>query len=245
MPPIQLFMAPVRWSEMLLLCHGARAVTWLRYGGALLRGQRSPAGRQRKHRTASRARDSFHVTFSHKLFKIKDDGSVGWSTHGQTSGLPPAVPPTSVSGTLYHALTFTAVARRWPFFFFSLSLSLPPCHALVLNINATLLRARHSWEQAELFLASCPQLHIYSPGAIGQLVFVSNGGRQCCNLLNANRHLDRGRLRPVRKPRTPSTCLTLHRCSGEVLAQTSTAPLHWTVWFSFIKVGVKCVTPAT
>lgn len=141
--------------------------------------------------------------------KVKDDGSVGWSKHGQSRGLQPAVYPTSVSGTFYHALTFTAVARRWPFFYFSFFFSLPSCHALVLNINATLPRARHSWERAWLFLATCPQLHIYSPGAIGQLVFVSNGGRQCCNLLNANRHLERSRLRPVQKPRTPSTCLTL------------------------------------
>lgn len=125
--------------------------------------------------------------------------------------------------------------------FFSFSFFFPPlpsCHALVLNINATLLRARHSWEQAELFLAACPQLHIYSPGAIGQLVFVSNGGRQCCNLLNANRHLDGSRLRPVQKPRTPSTRLTLHRCSEVVLAQTATTLLHWTEWFSVIKVVV-------
>lgn len=38
MPPIKLFMAPVRWNQMLLLCHRGRAVTQLKRGRLLLHG---------------------------------------------------------------------------------------------------------------------------------------------------------------------------------------------------------------
>lgn len=121
----------------------------------------------------------------------------------------PAVHPPCVGVALYPTLTFVAVARRWPFFC--------PCHALVLNTNAMVLCARHSWEQAVLFLATCPQLHISIPGANGQLVFVSNGERQCRNLPNTNRHLDKSCLCPVLKPCGPCIHLSLCRCREALL----------------------------
>lgn len=44
MPPIQLFIAPVRWNQMLLLCHRGRAVTRLKHGRLALHGGKSFMG---------------------------------------------------------------------------------------------------------------------------------------------------------------------------------------------------------
>lgn len=140
--------------------------------------------------------------------QIKDDGSLGWSKHGQSF---------RCCLQFTHPVLVALCTTPWHLWLWPEDDLFFPCHALVLNTNATLLCARHSWEQAALFLATCPQLHISSPGANGQLVFVSNGGRQCCNLSNANRHLDHGCLCPVLKLRTPSIHLILCRCSEEFL----------------------------
>lgn len=161
MPHIKLFMAPVRWNQMLLLCHRGRAVTRLKHGRPWLRGGKDfmeqawtlPGCKQSTGCHDTR----FHVTFS---CECSDRGR--WFSRLVQMWAKPrvllAVHPPCAGVALYPTLTFVVMARRWPFC---------PRHALVLNTNAMVLCARHSWEQAVLFLAKSPQLHISNPGPMG------------------------------------------------------------------------------
>lgn len=210
MPLIKLFMAPVRWNHMLLLCHRGRAVTRLKHGRPLLPECKvlmeragTLLGHQQTQDGVTRARP-FPCDIFLQSVQTDDNGSVGWSKCGQSLRCCPQ---------FTHPVLMPLCTPPWHLWLWpEYDLFFCPCHALVLNTNAMVLCARHSWEQALLFLATCPQLHISNPGANVQLVFVSNSGRQCRNLPNTNRHLDKSCLCPVLKPCRPSIHLSLCRC---------------------------------
>lgn len=164
MPPVKLFMAPVRWNQMLLLCHKGRAVTQLKHGRLLLHGGKDfmePAwmllGYKQKHEMSWHSLGSFQVTFS---CECSNRGQ--WFSRLIHTGVKPKVLFAAHHPVL--VLLYTSPWHLWPCPEDDLFC---PCHVLVLNTNAMVLCARHSWEQAVLFLATCPQLHISNPGPMG------------------------------------------------------------------------------
>lgn len=164
MPPIKLFMAPVRWNQMLLLCHRGRAVTRLKHGRPSLHGGNGFMEQAwmllgyKQNRGCHDTRLAVSMWHFPATAQTEDDGSVGWSKWGRSLRCcSQFTRPVLVS-------LCTPPWHLWPWPGDDLFC---PCHALVLNTNAMVLCARHSWEQAVLFLAACPQLHISNPGPMG------------------------------------------------------------------------------
>lgn len=153
MPTDKLFIVAVRWNQMLLLCHRGRAETWPKHGGPSLHGRTDFIKPCWMLLGQNAGRHDARLAVCTRFFTCKCSNRGPWFSrlvHIEVQVM---------LCTLFAPNT-NSVHGRWPFSFF-------PCHAVMLNTNAVLLCARHSWEQAVLFLGTRPQLHISNPGPIG------------------------------------------------------------------------------
>lgn len=117
MPPIKLFMAPVRWNQTLLLCQRGRAVTWLKHGRPLPHGGKDfmeQAWMLLGYKQCTE--DAMTLTWLLPCATVQreDDTSVSCSMRGGAWGLACRWP--ALCWCCFVPLTFVVMARIWPFF---------------------------------------------------------------------------------------------------------------------------------
>lgn len=88
MSPIKLFMALVRWNQMLLLCPREKDATLHKYGGPSLHGGKDFMEQKwmmlgyKQAKACHETRLAFSMWHFPESVQIVDSGSVGWSTSG-------------------------------------------------------------------------------------------------------------------------------------------------------------------